>query len=102
MSIENAKASMHWTMTAKDSSGNVKWEDKGENLIVNTGLDFLLQNDIVASTLYIGLTDATPTIAAADTMASHSGWTEVTAYSESARPAWGQGAATISRTVTSS
>jgi hypothetical protein len=102
MNIEKAKACMHWTMTAKDSNGNVKWEDKGENLIVNTGLDFLLQNDIVASTLYIGLTGATPTIAAGDTMASHSGWTEVTAYDETARPAWGQGAASGGVTTNSS
>jgi hypothetical protein len=93
MNIEKAKASMHWSMVAKDSSGNIKWTDEGLNEIVATGLDYLLENDIVASTLYIGLTDATPTIASSDTMASHSGWTEVTAYSESARPAWGQGAA---------
>jgi hypothetical protein len=93
MNIENAKACMNWTMVAKDSKGKKKWTDKGKNLIVNTGLDFLLENDVVASTLYIGLTDATPTIAAGDTMASHAGWTEVTAYDEASRPAWGQGAA---------
>jgi len=93
MSNEKAQAKMVWTMVAKDSQGNVKWTDEGKNLIVNTGLDYLLENDIVASTLYIGLTDASPTVAAGDTMASHSGWTEVTAYDEAARPAWGQGAA---------
>jgi hypothetical protein len=101
-SLEKAKATMIWSMVAKDSQGNLKWSDEGKNLIVNTGLDFLLQNDIVASTLYIGLTDATPTIAAGDTMASHSGWTEVTAYSEAARPAWGQGAASGGVTTNSS
>ena len=93
MSNETAQAEMVWTMVAKDSQGNTKWSDEGKNLIVNTGLDYLLENDIVASTLYIGLTDASPTVAAGDTMASHAGWTEVTAYDESARPAWGQGAA---------
>ena len=93
MSNEKAQAKMVWTMVAKDSQGNVKWSDEGENLIVNTGLDYLLENDIIASTLYIGLTDASPTVAAGDTMASHAGWTEVTAYDEAARQAWGQGAA---------
>jgi len=93
MNTELAKAAMHWTMVAKDKLGNVKWKDEGKNLIVNTGLDYLLENDVVAATLYIGLTDGTPTIAAGDTMASHSGWTEVTAYDEGSRPEWGQGAA---------
>lgn len=32
-------------------------------------------------------------IAATDTMSSHAGWTEFTAYSESTRQAWGQGSA---------
>ena len=93
MSTENARAEMVWKMVAKDKDGNLKWVDEGKNLIVNTGLDYLLENDVVASTLYIGLTDGTPTPAAGDTMASHAGWVEVTAYSEAARQAWGQGAA---------
>jgi len=91
MSKETAQAKMVWTMVAKDSQGNVKWSDEGKNLIVNTGLDYLLENDLVAATLYIGLTDGTPTVVAGDTMASHSGWVEVTAYDEAARQAWGQG-----------
>ena len=85
MSNEKAQAKMVWTMVAKDSKGNIKWEDEGKNLIVSTGLDYLLENDLVASTLYIGLTDASPTVAAGDTMASHAGWTEITAYDEAAR-----------------
>jgi hypothetical protein len=93
MSKETAQAIMVWTMVAKDPQCNVKWSDEGENLIVDEGLNYLLENDLVASTLYIGLTDGTPTVAAGDTMASHDGWTEVTAYSEAARQAWGQGAA---------
>ena len=102
MNIEKASARMYWSMVAKDKNGNIKWQDNGNNLIVNTGLDFLLENDLVASSLYIGLTDATPTIAAGDTMASHSGWAEVTAYDEAARPAWGQGAASGGVTTNSS
>jgi hypothetical protein len=93
MSNESMQAEMIWRMVAKDKDGNEKWIDEGKNLIVNTGLDYLLENDIVASTLYIGLTDGTPTPAAGDTMASHAGWVEVTAYDEANRIAWGQGAA---------
>ena len=93
MSNENAQATMIWHMVAKDKDGNFKWEDEGKNLIVNTGLDYFLENDIVAATLYIGLTDGTPTVAAGDTMASHAGWVEVTAYTAANRLAWGQGAA---------
>ena len=93
MSNENAQAKMVWTMVAKDPQGNVKWSDEGKNLIVNTGLDYLLENDLVASTLYIGLIDGAPTVAAGDTMSSHSGWTEITDYDEAARQAWGQGSA---------
>lgn len=93
MSTEQLKARMVWRMVAKDAEGNEKWSDEGQNLIVNTGLDYLLSNDLVASTLYIGLTDGTPTPAAGDTMASHAGWAEVTAYDEAARQAWGQGSA---------
>jgi len=93
MSNENAQARMVWKMVAKDPQGNVKWADEGKNLIVDEGLDYLLNNDLTAATLYIGLTDGAPTPAAGDTMASHVGWTEVTAYDEAARLAWGQGAA---------
>ena len=71
MSNETAQARMVWTMVAKDPQGNVKWTDEGNNLIVTEGLNYLLENDIVASTLYIGLTDGAPTVAAGDTMASH-------------------------------
>lgn len=93
MSNETAQARMVWKMVAKDPQGNVKWADEGKNLIVDEGLDYLLNNDLTAATLYIGLTDGTPTPAAGDTMASHVGWVEVTAYDEAARLAWGQGAA---------
>ena len=36
---------------------------------------------------YVGVTGATPTFAAGDTMASHAGWTESSAYSQATRPA---------------
>jgi len=73
-----------------DKDGKLKWYDEAENLVVNAGLQHILDVTFTGatqvSTWYVGLTDGTPTVAAADTMSSHSGWTEVTAYSESTRP----------------
>jgi hypothetical protein len=67
-----------------DKSGKLKWKDHAENKIVNEGLDLILttmfQSDSQVGTWYIGL-KGTGTVAAADTLASHSGWTENTAYS---------------------
>lgn len=71
------------------SGGGQKWVDEFTNRIVNVGLDDYLDKYWKGSTYtaahYVGLTDSTPTDAAGDTMSSHAGWTEVTAYSEGAR-----------------
>lgn len=72
-----------------DKDGNLKWEDTIKNLVVNEGLDDALDKYFKGSTYtaahYVGLTDGTPTFAAADTLASHAGWVEVTAYDEGVR-----------------
>lgn len=76
---------------AFDSSGNLKWVEEVENLVTNAGLDDLLDKYLKGSSysaaFYVGLTDGTPTAAAGDTMSSHAGWTEVTAYDEATREA---------------
>ena len=78
-----------------DKHGNLKWVDYIENLVVNVGLDDSLDKYLKGSTYtaahYCGLTDGTPTVVAGDTMASHTGWAEVTAYDEANRPTitWG-------------
>lgn len=68
--------------------GNLKWTDVIENLVVNTGLDEILDKFYKGSGYtaahYIGLTDGTPDFQAADTLAS-SAWTEVSAYDEAVR-----------------
>ena len=73
-----------------DKNGNLKWSDYFENLVVNEGLDDLLDKYFKGSSytasFSVGLTDGTPTFAAGDTMSSHAGWAEVTAYDEAARP----------------
>ena len=78
-----------------DKHGNLKWRDTIKNLVVDEGLDDVLDKYLKGSsytaTHYVGLTDGTPTFAAGDTMASHAGWTEVTAYDETVRQTatWG-------------
>lgn len=85
-----------WGIVCKGPDGKVKWEDEIENTVVNVGLDHLL--DVTLSggtqdtTWFVGLTDGAPvTVAAGDTMVSHAGWVEVTAYSEANRIAWSDG-----------
>lgn len=70
--------------------GSLKWRDGFENLVVNEGLDHNLdvyyRSTAFTSSNFILLTDGSPTFAPTDTMASHPGWTEVTAYDETPRP----------------
>lgn len=84
-----------WDIVCRDGDGKIKWEDKIGNLVVNAGLDYLLDIGLSGGTQitswFVGLTDGTPTVAAGDTMASHAGWVEVVAYDEATRPAWSDG-----------
>jgi len=79
----------HFKVEAFDKFGNLKWVDEFDNLVVNAGLDDSLDKHLKGSAYtaawYVGLTDGTPTVAAGDTMASHAGWVEVTAYDEAVR-----------------
>jgi len=72
-----------------DKHGNLKWEDTAKNLVTTVGLqhilDILFTSDTQVDPWYIGLTSATPSPAAGDTMASHAGWTEFTNYDETVR-----------------
>jgi len=80
----------HYRIEAYDKHGRLKWIEEFDNLVVNEGLDDSLDKHLKGSsytaTWYVGLTGSAPTFAAGDTMASHAGWTELTAYSETARP----------------
>lgn len=72
-------------------NGKLLWREEIENILVNTGLNDLLDKWLKGSgytaAFHVGLVDGTPTINAADTMASHAGWAEVTAYDETTRQA---------------
>ena len=76
-----------------DSEGNLKWEAESNNLVVNVGLQDMnakyFTGSAYTATWYLGLygAGASNTPAAADTMSSHAGWTEVTTYSNATRPA---------------
>jgi hypothetical protein len=92
MSIERVKAGGVFTVQCFDSEGNLKWEDKQHNLVVNEGLQFMndkfFKGSSYTAAWFFGLYGAAASNnpAAGDTMASHAGWTEVTAYSEANRP----------------
>lgn len=73
-----------------DKDGNLKWEDSMHNLVVNEGLQDMNTQYFKGSTytaaFYLGLVTgpgSSTTYAAADTLASHAGWTEYTDYSGS-------------------
>ena len=74
---------------AYDPQGNLKWAEEFHNLVATTGLNDSLDKQFKASAYtaawYVALTTGSPTFALGDTMSSHAGWTELTAYSESAR-----------------
>jgi hypothetical protein len=83
-----------------DKDGNLKWEAKSHNLVVNVGLQDMNTKYFTGSsytaTWFIGLygAGASNTPAAGDTAASHAGWTEVVPYSNATRPAATFGTAT--------
>jgi len=76
----------HYNVECLDLDGQVKWTDTIENLVVTVGKNDLLDKYFAGSAYtaawYLGLVDgaSTPTYAAGDTLASHAGWTESTAY----------------------
>lgn len=81
-----------WRAMSSDErveKGQLKWREVVPNTVVNVGLDDVLdkyfKGSAYTSAHYVGLTDGTPTPAAADTMSSHAGWVEVTAYDEAVR-----------------
>lgn len=91
-----------YTVECVGADGQIKWQETIENLVVNVGKIDLLDKYFSGSTYtaawYLGLVDggSAPTYNAADTMASHAGWTESVVYSNATRPAPSWGSATAS------
>lgn len=97
---EKLKAGGFFTVQCFDKDGKLKWTEENHNLVVNVGLQDMNTKYFTGSSYtaawYIGLygSGSTNNPAAGDTMSSHAGWTEVTAYSQSTRPACSFGTAT--------
>jgi len=71
-----------------DKFGNRKWSDVAKNLVVNEGLNHILNvqfhGTTQVGTWYVGLKKA-GTPATADTLASHGSWTEATGFTTGLR-----------------
>lgn len=86
----------HFIVECYDRDGNLRWEDTAENGVTDAGIASLLNVYLRAQTQitawYIGLVDNAGFVAfaAADTGASHAGWSEVASgnYSNATRVQW--------------
>lgn len=73
-------------VVCRDADGNIKWEEEFPNLVNAVGKQLMLDT-LLSGTSYttvgpfLGLiSGSSPTFLAADTMASHGGWTEFVNY----------------------
>jgi hypothetical protein len=77
--------------TCYDKDGNIKWIEANHNLVVDVGMDYILDTAMSGAaqttTFYCGL-KGTGSPAAGDTMASHASWSEDVNYSQANRPTW--------------
>lgn len=81
-----------YTVECFDKHGRLKWREEVPNIVVNAGLNDVLdkyfKGSAYTAAFYVGLVDNSgfSAYAAGDTMGSHSGWTEFTSYSGTDRP----------------
>lgn len=93
-----------FTVRCLAPDGTVRWSDTAKNGVTNLGLnkilDVMFHGTTPITTWYIGLIDNSgfSALAAADTLASHAGWTELTGYSGN-RKEWTEGAASSQSTT---
>lgn len=95
VAAESTRMRAVWEVECRDAEGNVKWTDTIDNLVVDVGLNEILDKFFKGSTYtaahYVGLLGGTGTVVAGDTMSSHTGWTESTVYSNANRPTFTPG-----------
>lgn len=90
---EQARAEGYFTVECYGPDGQLKWTDGFPNTVLTAGKNELLDKALAGSSytaaFYLGLISSSgySAISAADTAASHAGWTESTAYSNSTRVA---------------
>jgi hypothetical protein len=87
---ETAKGGGVFHVQCFDKDGVLRWEDQMHNLVVNVGLQDMntkyFSGSAYTAAFFLGLVTGPgsgTTYAAADTLASHAGWTEFTNYSGS-------------------
>jgi hypothetical protein len=103
--IESFGVGGYFLVECFDADGNLKWEDTAENGVTNAALNDILNVYLRGTTqtanFYIGLVDnaSFTGFAAGDTMSSHSGWIESTAYSNTNRVQWSPSAASSQAVV---
>lgn len=85
---QNTRAGGVFHVQCFGADGNLKWETKEHNLVVNQGLQDMnakyFSGSGYTAAWYLGLVTGPASgtaFAAADTLSSHSGWTEYTDYS---------------------
>ena len=75
LSLEN-----YWEVVCHDSSGVEKWREKNKNLVTTAGANYILSGGLDGGTQitawFVGLKN-TGTAVIADTMGTHSTWTEI-------------------------
>ena len=84
---DSARAGGIYSVECRDAAGNLKWTDTFHNLVVNQGLQDMnakyFSGSGYSATWFLGLVTGPGSgtvFAAGDTIASHAGWTENTAY----------------------
>ena len=103
---ESMEVHGYYHVQCHDAEGNLVWEDDVVNLVPTVGKNFTLDTVLAGSAYtaawFMGLVDgaSAPTFNAADTSASHAGWTESTVYSNATRvaPAFSAAAAGVKST----
>lgn len=84
--LSGIKVGGTFLVTCRRPDGRVRWEDTADNMVVNVGLQHILNTVFSGSaqvtTWYVGLMASSPTVASGNTMASHAGWTEFANYDE--------------------
>jgi hypothetical protein len=95
---ENCNAQGRYTATCVDKDGNLKWTEEFPNVVTTVGKNEMLDKALAGSgytaAYFLGVISSTSftAVAAADTMASHTGWLEAglanaPTYSQGTRPA---------------
>lgn len=86
-SSDGAMGGGEFHFTCYDKYGNVKWQDVAKNMVVSAGLQDMnmkyFKGSAYTAAWYVGLVNAAGFSAydTTDTLSSHAGWAETTAYS---------------------